>query len=183
MGALPGVTGVLTGLVLGERSWPAIAHSLCSALHLIYLENCANKTSARVRSDADSLPPAMVKSHSRVVVHTGSRSHARGADSVRDGVCPLTCPSLWPHRTREKQRRRAASAKQAAIPPSWCQRVLYVVVMLSSTASSRAVCARSARLRCRRAAVRSVMLASRLLARWRWGSDEIWRQRPPGRDV
>ena len=89
------------------------------ALHLIYLENCANKTSARVRSDADSLPPAMVKSHSRVVVHTGSRSHARGADSVGwGGGTPMTCPSLWPHRTREKQRRRAASAKQAAIPPA-----------------------------------------------------------------
>ena len=73
------------------------------------------------------------------------------------GVCyPTTCPSLWPHRTREKQRRRAASAKKAAIPPSWCQRVLYMVVMLSSTASSRAVCARSTCLQCRRAAVRSV---------------------------
>jgi hypothetical protein len=35
----------------------------------------------------------MVKSHSRVVVHTDSRSHARGADSVRDGwVSPRCLP-------------------------------------------------------------------------------------------
>src|SRR4030095_5603423 len=85
MGALPGVTGVLTGLVLGGTVVACHRSLLVQrTLHLIYLENCANKTSARFRSDADPLPPARVKSHRRVVVHTDSRSHARGADSVRD---------------------------------------------------------------------------------------------------
>jgi hypothetical protein len=32
------------------------------------------------------------------------------------GCHPAACPSLWPHSTREKQSRRAASAKKAVKP-------------------------------------------------------------------
>src|SRR2546426_202471 len=54
MGVLPGIIGVLTGLVLGGTVVACHRSLLVQLpLHLIYLESCANKTSARFRSDAD----------------------------------------------------------------------------------------------------------------------------------
>ena len=70
--------------------------------------------------------------------------------------------NLWPHRTVERQRRKAASPNRAAIPPRWCQRVLYSAVMPAS------------RLRTRRRSVMPSWVSTGKVRNSAW-SKRVWR--------
>ena len=65
----------------------------------------------------------MVKSHSRVVVHTASRSHARGTDSVRDGCVsprclPLPLASQNAREAEEEGGQREEGSKPTQVVPT-----------------------------------------------------------------